>query len=84
MNAKTVIHWTILRLRNLDSKLRSLVKSVSWLLLGILVLGLIAWIYTGNVEQTSFITITFNEIQILFYYFHERLWENVGWGRGKN
>lgn len=67
----------------MDRKLRSLVKSISWRLLGIVVLGSIAWIYTGNIQQTSFITITFNGIQVVFYYFHEHLWENVEWGRKK-
>jgi uncharacterized membrane protein len=58
-------------------------KSISWRLLGTIELGLIAWIFTGDVQQTSVITITFNGLQVFFYYFHERIWENFEWGRKK-
>jgi uncharacterized membrane protein len=34
-------------------------------------------------EQTSWITITFHSIRLVLYYFHERGWENVEWGRIK-
>ncbi|MFQ6068845.1 MAG: DUF2061 domain-containing protein [Candidatus Bathyarchaeia archaeon] len=73
-----------MRLRNLDSKLRSLVKSISWRMLGVVILGSVAWVFTRNIEQTSVITLTFNGIQVVLYYFHERLWDNVEWGRKKN
>ncbi|RLI43100.1 hypothetical protein DRO69_09655 [Candidatus Bathyarchaeota archaeon] len=56
---------------------------MSWRLLGTVELALIAWAFTGDLPQTSAITITFNGLQIFFYYFHERLWENIEWGRKK-
>jgi len=65
----------------LDRRLRSWMKAITWRVLGILILGVIAWIYTGNWEQTSIITVTFNGIRLILYYFHERLWERIRWGR---
>jgi len=64
-----------------DSKLRSLVKSVTWRVTGILILGAIAWWFTGSWAETTGITITFHSIRVVLYYFHERAWERVSWGR---
>jgi len=66
---------------NLDRRLRSWAKAITWRALGILILGLIAWIYTGNLEQTSIITVAFNGVRLILYYVHEHLWERVKWGR---
>ncbi|TET20113.1 DUF2061 domain-containing protein [Candidatus Bathyarchaeota archaeon] len=66
----------------MDTKLRSLLKSATWRVTGILVLGATTWIITGNWIQTTYITAIFNVIQVVFYYFHERLWERTNWGKG--
>lgn len=68
----------------MDTKLRSLVKSITWRIAGIFVLGTITWIITGDSVQTTYITATFNIIQVLLYYSHERLWEKTNWGKSVN
>ncbi|MFQ6063950.1 MAG: DUF2061 domain-containing protein [Candidatus Bathyarchaeia archaeon] len=65
----------------MDTRLRSLVKSATWRIVGILVLGAITWIVTDSWIQTTYITVAFNAVQILLYYFHERLWERTNWGK---
>jgi len=65
----------------LDTRLRSLVKSATWRIMGIFVLGAISWVITGNWIETTYITVAFNAIQIVLYYFHERLWERAKWGK---
>jgi len=65
----------------LDTRLRSLVKSITWRIMGILVLGTITWIITGDWIETTYITVTFNVIQVILYFFHERLWERTNWGK---
>lgn len=67
----------------IDSHLRSWVKSITWRIMGIFILGGLAWLFTRNWEQTSLITITFHSIRLVLYYYHERVWERIGWGRKK-
>jgi len=65
----------------LDKKLRSLVKSITWRIMGISVLATITWVITSNWIHTTSITAAFNMIQVILYYFHERLWEKTNWGK---
>ncbi|NIP66523.1 DUF2061 domain-containing protein [Candidatus Bathyarchaeota archaeon] len=63
----------------MNSKYRSLVKSLTWRSVGLLTLGVSSWIATGDPIATSSLTLGFNAIQIPLYYFHERLHEKL-WG----
>ena len=65
----------------IESKKRSLIKAITWRILAIIVLTIVTWLFTSNVQATAFVVISFNVIQIILYYFHERLWERVKWGR---
>jgi uncharacterized membrane protein len=65
----------------LDNKLRSLVKSVTYRVVAFIVLIAITWYATNNLVQTTFISVTFQTIQLFLYYIHERLWERVNWGK---
>ena len=64
----------------LESKKRSLTKSLIWRIIGILILGLITWIFTKNIEVTTSVTIFFHTIRFVLYYLHERFWEKIDWG----
>jgi uncharacterized membrane protein len=64
----------------METRLRSWIKSVTWRVLGILILGVITWYFTGSWTQTTWITLTFHTIRIILYYFHERLWLRIKWG----
>ncbi len=66
-----------------DSKTRSWVKSIVWRVIGIVILGALAWLFTRDWQETTLITITFHAIRLVLYYFHERAWERIGWGRKK-
>ena len=66
-----------------DSKTRSWVKSITWRVMGIVILGALAWLFTRDWQETTLITITFHAIRLVLYYFHEREWERIGWGRKK-
>lgn len=65
----------------IDTRARSLVKSVIWRILGIVLLGLIVYLITGNWAETGIITVTFHGIRVVMYYYFERGWERVSWGR---
>ena len=65
----------------MESKVRSAVKTISWRLTGTLCTFLISWAILGDIATSSaiaLIQLTFNTI---VFYFHERLWNLVKWGK---
>jgi len=66
-----------------DRRLRSWVKSITWRVIGIVILGALAWLFTRDWQETTLITITFHTIRLVLYYYHERAWERIDWGRKK-
>ena len=68
----------------MDTKIRSWVKSVVWRVIGIILLGAISYLITGNWKEMTIITVLFHSIRVILYYFHERLWERISWGKLKH
>jgi len=67
-----------------ESRVRSLTKSLTWRIVGVVVLFIVSYLLTGDVPKASAITVTFNLVQIVLYYFHERIWVRIEWGRKKS
>ena len=65
----------------LDNRRRSLVKSITYRIIAFIVLMIITWYVTANLAQTTFISVTFQTIQLILYYIHERVWEKIVWGK---
>lgn len=65
-----------------DTHKRSLVKGFTWRFLGTLDTTLISWAVTGNPLKA--ISIGGIEVftKVILYYFHERVWQNIRWGKG--
>jgi len=64
-----------------DTKTRSIVKTISWRLTGTLCTFLISWIILGDIATSGAIAgiqLTFNTI---VFYFHERIWNIIKWGK---
>lgn len=61
---------------------RSLVRSIIWRVIGVLVLAIITYIYTRSWLTTSLITIVHHGVFVFAYYFHERFWLKIKWLRG--
>ena len=78
-NGKT--EKTFKKAKNSDRPLRSIVKSVSWRIVGTLDTIIISWIITGKVAMA----LTIGSIELLtkmvLYFFHERLWNIIKWGK---
>jgi len=68
----------------MDTKIRSWVKSIVWRVIGIILLGVISYLITGDWKEMTVITVLFHGIRVIMYYFHERLWERISWGRLKH
>ncbi len=44
-------------------------------------LGGISYLITRNWQQTTVITLIFHVLRTVMYYYHERLWQRIAWGR---
>lgn len=64
-----------------EKKRRSLVKSLSWRLLSVVVTVSVAWIITGNTYIAAGIGSADALIKLGIYYLHERFWGRLKFGR---
>lgn len=64
-----------------ESHSRSLVKAVSWRITGSIDTFALSWLITGNVKFAGSIAATEVVTKIVLFYFHERAWAVVPWGR---
>jgi uncharacterized membrane protein len=68
-------------LRGFEAHHRSLTKAVSWRITGSVDTFVISFILTGRAALAGSIAGTEFLTKIALYYFHERLWALVSWGR---
>jgi uncharacterized membrane protein len=64
----------------METHLRSWTKSVTWRLIGIVMLGGLSYAMTRDWKQTTVITTVFHTLRFVLYYFHERIWARIRWG----
>lgn len=64
-----------------ETKKRSIVKAISYRTWGTITTAIIVFIFTG--EFALALTVGFLEVfsKMGLYFFHERLWQKVGWGK---
>ncbi|MDX1362771.1 DUF2061 domain-containing protein [Arenibacter latericius] len=60
---------------------RSIVKSVSWRVIGTLDTMLISWIVTGELTVAFSIGVVELFTKMILYFFHERMWNKIQWGK---
>jgi uncharacterized membrane protein len=65
----------------LEGHNRSLVKAVTWRITGSIDTFVISLILTGHLAVAGSIAATELLTKIALYYFHERIWAAVSWGR---
>ena len=68
----------------IESTSRSLVKAVSWRLIAVVVTSLVAWALTSEFTLAATIGVLDSIIKIGAYFFHERLWNRVSYGKIKS
>ena len=66
-----------------DSHRRSIAKALSWRLLGMIFIMSVALIFTGKVLVAAKIGMIDFLFKIVLYYFHERIWDRLPYGRAK-
>ena len=60
---------------------RSLVKSITFRILILTSDGIIVYAVTREFQLALTIVVVRNVLGIVIYYFHERAWNNIKWGR---
>ena len=66
-----------------DRKRRSLAKAISWRVVAIIITILVSFIVTKKILIATTIGIFDSLIKIMAYYYHERVWEKINFGRKK-
>ena len=64
-----------------ETKSRSLVKTLVHRVLSISGTVILIWLITKNLKETASIAIAIQIFLITLYYFHERMWNKISWGR---
>ena len=64
-----------------ESRKRSIVKSIVWRIICIVVSILTSYVLTTRWDIAVAIGSIYNIITMILYYFHERLWNSIKWGK---
>jgi len=64
-----------------ESPIRSIVKSLSWRIIGTLDTILISWLVTGALKVAFSIGAIELITKMVLYFFHERVWNAIKWGK---
>ena len=64
-----------------ETNKRSIAKAISWRITGSLDTFLISLLFTQHLLLASGIAATEVITKIILYYFHERIWNKIKWGR---
>ncbi len=63
---------------------RSLVKSIVWRIICIVVSILTTFLLTARWDLAVALGTLYNAITMVLYYFHERIWNRIKWGMRKS
>ena len=64
-----------------ETHARSVLKAVSWRVIGTIDTFVISWLLTGKLTLAGSIAGLELFTKLGWYYFHERLWAAISWGR---
>ncbi len=72
---------SIKTVKNSETAMRSVVKAFSWRIVGTLDTVLISWLVIGDVSMAFAIGSVELITKMLLYFFHERIWNIIKWGK---
>jgi len=67
-----------------ETKKRSIVKSITWRIVCIIVSFLTAYVLTSKLDIAAAIGTVYNVATMILYYFHERVWNRIKWATQPN
>jgi uncharacterized membrane protein len=65
----------------MDSNKRTVAKAFCWQGLGLIVMTLIGYMFTGSATQGGALALTGAATGLVSYFLHEKLWARIRWGR---
>ncbi|WP_242082553.1 DUF2061 domain-containing protein [Aestuariivivens sediminis] len=60
---------------------RSLAKTISWRIIGTIDTLILSWIIVGEVSTAAAIASVEFLSKMILYFFHERAWNTINWGK---
>jgi uncharacterized membrane protein len=63
------------------SKKRSFAKSMTWRLIALLTTFLTLYALSKDINMATMATVITNAVNFIAYYYHERAWNTVRWGK---
>ena len=64
----------------METPTRTLIKSLTWQISGLIVMTMVTWFVTGSLVDGGAIAVSGALIGFFSYMVHERLWSRVRWG----
>ena len=64
-----------------EKPVRSVVKAISWRVVGTIDTIIISWFITGQIALALSIGTIELVTKMILYFFHERIWNTVKWGK---
>lgn len=66
-----------------ETHIRSVAKTISWRIIATLTTTILVYVFTGNFLLTISVGSAEAVAKLIFYYFHERTWNHIAWGKVK-
>lgn len=66
------------------TKARSFTKSLTYRVFGTLSSWAVVYVITGKGSLATLIAFWETVVKVAIYYFHERVWDRIAWGRKTN
>jgi adenylylsulfate kinase len=69
------------RLNVKEKRTRSIIKAVSWRIFASVITMMLIYAFTGKAALSLGIGAFEITSKLIMYYAHERVWDNIGWGK---
>jgi uncharacterized membrane protein len=67
--------------KNSEKPLRSVIKALSWRIVGTLDTLVVSYVLTGEIALATSIASVDFLTKLILYFFHERIWNKIKWGK---
>lgn len=65
----------------MENHSRTIAKTLSWRLIGVVVTIVGLYIYKGELKSSIAVGVAINAVKMALYYAHERIWNRISFGR---